>query len=191
LHADEVYCGTERGDRPETPSFWGSYDRLVCTNSLSKAYGLAGLRIGWTVADPATTEELWRRHEYAVIAAAAPSMTLAELALVPERRQRLLDRQKRLTREGWDVLEAWLAEQRGCFSVVPSAATAIGFVHFDLPFTSLELSERLRIDGRVLTAPGSLLGAESHLRIAVGYEPTRIRAALDRLADTVARIALD
>ena len=49
LHADEVYRGTElAGD--ETPSFWGMYERVICVNSMSKAYGLAGLRIGWAVA---------------------------------------------------------------------------------------------------------------------------------------------
>ncbi len=68
LHADEVYRGTElAGD--ETPSFWGMYERVICVNSMSKAYGLAGLRIGWAVASPEMVEELWRRHEYAVIAA--------------------------------------------------------------------------------------------------------------------------
>ena len=68
LHADEVYRGTElTGD--ETPSFWGMYERAICVNSMSKAYGLAGLRIGWAVASPEMVEELWRRHEYTVIAA--------------------------------------------------------------------------------------------------------------------------
>jgi aspartate/methionine/tyrosine aminotransferase len=84
LHADEVYAGTERAGGAETPSFWGRYSKVVCTNSLSKAYGLAGLRIGWAVSDAATIEELWRRHEYAVIAAAAPSMTMAAMSLLPE-----------------------------------------------------------------------------------------------------------
>src|ERR1051326_8525564 len=99
LHADEVYCGTElNGD--ETPSFRGMYDRLICVNSLSKAYGLAGLRIGWVVASPEVIEDLWRRHEYAVIAASGPSMKLAEIALEPGKRRMLLERQKRLSREG-------------------------------------------------------------------------------------------
>ncbi|HEU5088327.1 MAG TPA: aminotransferase class I/II-fold pyridoxal phosphate-dependent enzyme, partial [Roseiflexaceae bacterium] len=39
LHADEVYRGTEHSG-PETPTFWGMYNRLICTASLSKAYGL-------------------------------------------------------------------------------------------------------------------------------------------------------
>ncbi|MGC2695493.1 MAG: aminotransferase class I/II-fold pyridoxal phosphate-dependent enzyme, partial [Candidatus Angelobacter sp.] len=97
LHADEVYRGTELS-REETPSFWGMYDKVICVNSLSKAYGLAGLRIGWIVAAPEMIEELWRRHEYAVIAAAGPSMKLAEIALQPEKRKMLLERQKRLSR---------------------------------------------------------------------------------------------
>ena len=80
LHADEVYRGTEFNQQ-EAPSFWGEYDRVICVNSMSKAYGLAGLRIGWTVAAPDVIEALWRRHEYAVIAASGPSMTLAEIAL--------------------------------------------------------------------------------------------------------------
>jgi aspartate/methionine/tyrosine aminotransferase len=74
LHADEVYRGTELNQRDETPSFWGMYDKAVCVNSLSKAYGLAGLRIGWAVASPQVIEALWRRHEYTVIAATGPSM---------------------------------------------------------------------------------------------------------------------
>ena len=44
--SDEVYRGAER-DGKETATFWGSYDRLVVTGGLSKAYGLPGLRIGW------------------------------------------------------------------------------------------------------------------------------------------------
>jgi aspartate/methionine/tyrosine aminotransferase len=90
LHADEVYRGTERHQEAETPTFWGMYDKLICTNSLSKAYGLSGLRIGWAVASAEVVESLWRRHEYAVIAAAASSMALAAIALKPEKRRTLL-----------------------------------------------------------------------------------------------------
>ncbi len=49
LLADEVYSGAERLTDTQTPSFWGRYDKVVATNSLSKAYGLPGLWIGWVV----------------------------------------------------------------------------------------------------------------------------------------------
>jgi aspartate/methionine/tyrosine aminotransferase len=189
LHADEVYAGTERDSDTDTPSFWGRYDRLVCTNSLSKAYGLAGVRIGWAVADVDTIQAMWRRHEYAVIAAAAPSMTLATLALAPAKRRRLLDRQKELSRAGWAVLQEWLAAEER-FSVGPSAATSIGFVRYDLPIPSFELAEHIRRTERTLVAPGSLLGAEHHLRITLGYEPSKVRQALARVSAAVASLGL-
>ena len=44
LLADEVYVGAE-AEGPETPSFWGRYERTLVTGSLSKAYGLPGLRL--------------------------------------------------------------------------------------------------------------------------------------------------
>ena len=53
--ADEVYRGAEL-DGPETPSLWGLHDRVLITNSLSKAYGLPGLRIGWVVGPPEMME---------------------------------------------------------------------------------------------------------------------------------------
>jgi len=188
LHADEVYCGTELNGE-ETPSFRGMYDRLICVNSFSKAYGLAGLRIGWAVASPELVEELWRRHEYAVIAASGPSMKLAEIALQPEKRRMLLERQKKLSREGHSLLEKWVREQEGRFSVSPAVATSIAFVrcHFDMP--SAELADHIRRKASVLVAPGAYLGTEHHLRITVGYEPEKIRTALERIGAVAAELA--
>jgi aspartate/methionine/tyrosine aminotransferase len=188
LHVDEVYGGTEINGTGDTPSFWGRYDRLICTNSLSKAYGLSGLRIGWAIADKQTIEDLWRRHEYAVIAAAAPSMTLASIALQPAKRQFLLQRQRNLSSAGRQVLASWLRDQGNVFSVLPSSATSLGFVRFDLPMTSFELAEAIRTRANVLVAPGSFLGAEQHLRITLGYEPEKVAKALSRIGEVAAEI---
>jgi len=182
LHADEVYAGTELAGGAETPSFWGKYSKLVCTNSLSKAYGLAGLRIGWAVSDAGTIEELWRRHEYAVIAAAAPSMTMAAIALQPDKRARLIERQRELSRAGHAVLHEWLPAQSGRFTVRPSVATAIALVRYELPVTSFEFAEHIRRTQSVLVAPGGFMGAEQHLRITLGYHADKVRRALDRVA---------
>jgi aspartate/methionine/tyrosine aminotransferase len=180
LHADEVYCGTEFG-QAETRSFWGEYDKTICVNSMSKAYGLAGLRIGWAVAAPDVIEALWRRHEYAVIAAGGPSMKLAEIALQHDKRQMLLDRQKKLASQGHMILQDWLQTQNGVFSMVKPDATAIAFLryHFDVP--SFEMAEHIRKTSSVLVAPGAFLGTEHHLRISVGHQQETIAKALDRI----------
>lgn len=187
LHADEVYRGTEF-DRAETPSFWGQYDKVVCVNSMSKAYGLAGLRIGWAVAAPDVIESLWRRHEYAVIAASGPSMKLAEIALQNDKRKMLLNRQQGLSAAGHKILQSWIQAQNGAFSIVKPAATSIAFVryHFDVP--SFELAERIRKRSSVLVAPGAFLGTENHLRMSVGYRPDKLKAALERIGASVCEL---
>jgi aspartate/methionine/tyrosine aminotransferase len=185
LHADEVYASTEVADGVRARSFWGRYDRLICVNSLSKAYGLSGLRVGWLVSAPAMIEALWRRHEYAVIAAAAPSMTLAAIALQPEKSAWLIERQRRMSRAGRALLRSWIEASSGLVSVAPSAATCLGFVRYDLPINSYDVAERIREQASVLVAPGSYLGAEGHLRITVGYDEVKVSAALDRIGSTL------
>ena len=189
LHADEVYRDTEF-QQEETPAFWGEYDKVICVNSMSKAYGLAGLRIGWVVAAPAMIESLWRRHEYAVIAASGPSMTLAEIALQTDKRKTLLERQKKLSQAGHQLLQSWIKEQDGAFSIVPPEATSVAFVryHFDLP--SCELADLIRKKSSVLVAPGALLGAEHHLRMAVGIAADKLKTALDRIGASVCEVAV-
>jgi aspartate/methionine/tyrosine aminotransferase len=156
---------------------------------MSKAYGLAGLRIGWAVASPEMVEELWRRHEYAVIAASGPSMKLAEIALQPAKRKILLDRQKNLSREGHAVLESWVREQEGGFSVSKAVATSIAFVGYNFDMPSAELADHIRTKASVLVAPGGYLGTENRLRITVGYEPEKVRTALERIGAVAAELA--
>jgi aspartate/methionine/tyrosine aminotransferase len=187
LHADEVYRGTELSG-VESPSFWEMYDRVVCVSSLSKAYGLAGLRIGWILASRKTIEALWRRHEYTVIAAAGPSMKLAEMALERGKRQSLLDRQRKLTYKGHQILESWVREQDGRFSVEPATATSIAFVGYHFDMGSVELADHIRRQVSVLVAPGIYLGTEYHLRIAVGYETAKLQTALRRITNAVSSL---
>ena len=188
LHADEVYRGTELNQRDETPSFWGMYDKVICVNSLSKAYGLAGLRIGWAVAAPEVIEALWRRHEYTVIAASGPSMMLAEIALQPEKRSMLLERQKKLSRQGHAILSDWVRAQNGQFSVHNAIATSIAFVRYHFDMTSVDLANHIRTQASVLVAPGEYLGTQNYLRITVGYEPEKVSKALAAIAMAVARL---
>jgi aspartate/methionine/tyrosine aminotransferase len=70
--ADEVYAGAEIADR-RTRSFWGRHERVIVTNSLSKAYGLPGLRIGWVIAPPKVVADLWGRTDYTTICPSALS----------------------------------------------------------------------------------------------------------------------
>jgi aspartate/methionine/tyrosine aminotransferase len=179
LLADEVYRGSER-DGVETESFWGAHPRVICVNSLSKAYGLCGLRVGWVVAPQPLLDELWRRHEYAVISTSLPSVFLAERALA--RRDALFARQRELVRDGAELYARWLDERADLVAAHPSPATALSFPLIRTELPSEEVAEALRTRGSTLVVPGSMMGSEGHVRLSVGFEPEFLGAALERIA---------
>jgi aspartate/methionine/tyrosine aminotransferase len=173
--ADEVFAGAERDGRPPTPTLWGQYDRVLAVGGLSKAYGLAGLRIGWVVAPEAMVGPLWRRHEYLTITAPMLDSLLAEAALAPGVRGKLLARGRAVAQAGFEVVARELLG--GGFSAVAPQASVVSFVRYDLPLSSAARAARLRARD-VLAVPGSLFGAEGFLRVGGALPPDALRAAL-------------
>lgn len=185
LLADEVYSGAERLTDQQTPSFWGRYERVLATNSLSKAYGLPGLRIGWAVGPADTVDQLWARHEYTTISAAMLSNKLATLALSAELRPRLIQRTRDYIRQGFLILSEWLDSHEGVFNLVPPQAAAITFPRYQLAVNSTEFVDRLRQEKGVLIVPGDHFGLDHHLRISFGLPPAYLRAGLDRIHELI------
>ncbi len=187
--ADEVYAGAERGNRGPTPTFRGRHERVIAVNSMSKAYGLPGLRLGWVVAPRDVIAELWRRHEYAAISAGALDMALAEMALDPDVRPKLTARARRLIDRGFGRLQSALDRVPGIFHVVPPEASAMSFVRFDLPVGSRELALRLRAEQGVLVVPGDCFGMDDHIRLSTALPEARLDEGLRRLTTLAAEIA--
>jgi aspartate/methionine/tyrosine aminotransferase len=185
LLADEVYSGAERLTDAQTPSFWDRYDRVLAMNSISKAYGLPGLRIGWVVAPADTVDEIWARHEYVTISTTMLSNKLASIALSPDVRSRLIQRTRDYIRRGFPILEEWLKSHEGTFTLVPPQAAAIAFVRYHLDVNSTEMVERLMREMSVLIVPGDHFGLDHHLRISFGLPPDYLRAGLDRIHELI------
>jgi aspartate/methionine/tyrosine aminotransferase len=188
LLADEVYSGAERLTDEQTPSFWGRYDRVLAMNSLSKAYGLPGLRIGWVVGPADAVDEIWSRHEYVTISAPMLSNKLAAIALSPEVRPRLLQRTRDYIRRGYPILDAWLESHEGVFTAVPPEAAAIAYVRYHLDVGSTELVERLLREKSVYIVPGDHFGMDSYLRISFGLPEDYLRQGLDRVHDLIVEL---
>jgi aspartate/methionine/tyrosine aminotransferase len=188
LTADEVYSGAEQFTDIQTPSFWGRYDRVLAMNSLSKAYGLPGLRIGWIVGPPGTVDQIWARHEYTAISATMLSNRLAAIALSEDVRPRLIRRTRQYIRRGYPILEAWFADQPGVFSLTPPQAAAIAFVRYHLNINSSDLVNRLIHEASVLVIPGDHFGLDHHLRISFGLPPDYLRTGLRRIGTLVSAL---
>ena len=183
--ADEVYSGAERTREGQTPSFYGRYDKVVAIGSLSKAYGLPGLRIGWLVASEDLVQKAWMRHEYVAISATMLSNKLAAIALSPEVRPKLIRRTREFVRRGYAVLEKWLEDHGDTFKVVPPDAAAICFVRYNLDVNSTEFVERLRKEKSVFIVPGDHFGMDHFFRISFGQPEEYLVPALNRIHEFI------
>ena len=183
LLVDEIYRGAELDGRG-TPTAWGRYERVVVTGGLSKAYGLPGLRIGWLAGPADMIDELWGRRDYTSIAPGAVNDRLARLALEPGRRERLIERTRRILRGNHAVVAAWAA-RRPAVRHVPPEAGGVALIRYSGARPSAALAERLRADHGVLVVPGSHFGLDRHLRIGIGGEPAPLRTGLERLGQAL------
>ncbi len=178
--ADEVYQGAERvGGR--TPTFWGRYDKVICVNGMSKAYGLAGLRIGWIAGPLELIKSVWPYHDYTAISPSILSDKLATIALSPATRAKILRRTKTILTTNFPVLETWLKSRPRLFSFVPPKAGAIAFVRYNLAVNSTSLAEKIIRDESVFLVPGDLFEMDRYLRIGFGLEEKSLRRALTRV----------
>jgi aspartate/methionine/tyrosine aminotransferase len=181
LLSDEVYRGAERETDEEAPTFYGRYDKVLAQGSMSKAYGLPGLRVGWSVGPTKTLDDMWARHEYTTIATTMLSNRLTALALSEAVRPRVLARTRKYIREGFPVLEEWMKGHGDLFEIVPPQAAAIAFARYHLDINSTELVNRLKDEKSVLIVPGDHFGLDGHLRISYGLDHDYLRDGLDRI----------
>ena len=183
--ADEVYAGAEHNTDEFTPSFWGDYERVFAIGSLSKAYALPGLRIGWVVAPVNMAGEIWARQDYVTISATMLGNKLAAYALSPDVLPRILGRTREYVRRGYKNFEQWCNERSDLFSFVPPQAAAIAFVRYQCEINSSELVQRLIDEQSTLVVPGDHFGLDQHLRISYGLSNDYVNEGLERVYQTL------
>jgi len=183
--ADEVYTGAERKTDDEAPTFYGRSERVIAVGSMSKAYGLPGLRIGWAVGPAETVDDLWARHEYTTISTTMLSNKLATIAMSKTVRPQILARTRKFIRDGYPVLEEWVRSHGNTFSLVPPEAAAIAFVRYHIDINSTTLVERIRDEKSVLIVPGDHFSLDSYLRISYGLPHDYLTAGLDRIHEAI------
>ena len=181
LLADEVYAGAERLTDDITPSFWGEIEKVIAIGSLSKAYGLPGLRLGWLVAPPEFTNEAWARQDYITISSSILSNMLACYTLQPDVRNRLLQRTRQYIRKGYAHFEGWINQHRDIFSLVPPQAAAIAFPRYHRNIDSRSLLDYLVHQHKTYIVPGDHFGLDHHLRISIGLPADTLNQGLHRI----------
>jgi aspartate/methionine/tyrosine aminotransferase len=172
---DEVYLDTDYGGQPRSSFHFGP--RFVITNSLTKAYGLSGLRCGWILAESALA---WRIRKFNDVFSATPVhpgelLSVAAFEKLPLLRQRA----KALVDRDWTALSAFI-EKEDRLSVVPTSSGTTLFPHLrDGDVDSF--AERLRNDFETTVVPGRFFEMPDHFRIGMGVDNEMFAEGLERI----------
>jgi aspartate/methionine/tyrosine aminotransferase len=177
---DEVYLDALWEPVPRTAFHLG--ERFICTNSLTKVYGLNGLRCGWILADAEITERAWRLTELlnniGVHAAERMSViAFQNLDAVARRSRALLDANAA-------ALNAFYSAHPDAFDVRPHAHGTVSFPRLRAGGVDA-LCGLLARRYETAVVPGRFFGMPDHLRIGLGVDPTTFREGLERLGAAV------
>ena len=177
LFSDEVYRGLEHDPADLLPAVADCYEKGISLGVMSKAFGLAGLRIGWVAArDCDLMARIAAFKDYTTICNSAPSEFLAALAL--EHRDLLLDRNRAIVRENLAILDDFFARHADLFAWSRPQASSTGFVRIREGGAEAFCREAIEAAG-VLLLPSTVYEfGDAHFR--VGYGRTDMPASLAR-----------
>jgi aspartate/methionine/tyrosine aminotransferase len=173
---DEVYREMLFESEPRS-AFHLDPERFIITNSLTKAYGLSGLRCGWVLAPPELAARMWRIHD--VHAATNPYITEWLSAVAFEKLAQIAARMSKMLEENRNLLRDFLESRDDLDYFWPEYGTIV--------FPSLrhgtveQMCDFLRREHEVSVVPGSFFETPDRFRMGVGTPTELVRAALEQL----------
>ena len=179
---DEVYIETLFETAPRTSFHLGH--EFVVTSSLTKAFGLSGLRCGWIFAAPELAQRMWLLND---LFAATPVhagerlsvVAFGQIAELGARAKALLDRNRALLNaflDSRDDLEAVRAE----FGTVMFPRVRSG--------NSDQLCRVLREKYETSVVPGTFFEAPAHFRVGIAVETAILERGLERMSEALNKI---
>lgn len=178
IFSDEVYRGLELDPADRLPALADLNDRAVSLGVMSKAYGLAGLRIGWIATrNRRLFDALAGFKDYTTICNSAPSEFLATLAL--RHAQGIVNRNLEIIRANLERLDRFFAAQGGRFAWLRPKAGPIAFPTLLHGAVDAFCADLLKQTG-VLLLPGTLYGTGTNA-LRIGFGRKNLPEALVRL----------
>jgi aspartate/methionine/tyrosine aminotransferase len=177
--SDEAYRWlTIPGGNDPAPPMYDLGPGGISVGTLSKPFGLPGLRLGWMAAPAEITAECWYTRDYVSLSPGKLSDALAILAI--KHRDKIIERNQAIVTANLSSANAWFSKHADLLSWNPPRGGLLALLRYNLDIPSLELADKLAREYSVMLAPGSAFGFEHHLRIGIGQEPSVFSAGLER-----------
>jgi len=176
---DEVYRMLVHEEGTSIASMADIYEKGISVGSMSKAFSLAGLRLGWLTGSRQFIDEAMIRRDYTNISCGMIDDYLAAVAL--ENRGKILDRNLGIIRRNIEILDHWVNGEERVSYIKPVAGTT-AFLHYDYDITSRDFCSRLIDMNGTFLVPGECFGMEKWLRIGYAFDPRVLEKGLDGMS---------
>ena len=176
---DEVYLEAMYEQRPRPAIHLG--DHFLTTSSLTKAYGLSGLRCGWVLAAPELAHRMYRINDLFGVYGASMADMVSVIAL--DHLARVTERAKTVLAANRPMMDAFLDSRDDVLCVRPEFGT-IAFPKL-LHRNVQDLDQLLREKYQTGITPGHYFDMPQHFRIGIGGDPEMTRVAFDRLGQAL------
>lgn len=181
---DEVYLETFFDARPQTAFLLGP--QFITTSSLTKAFGLSGLRCGWIVAEPQLAQKMWRLND---LFASTPVHAGERLSVIALQQLERLSRQVAARLEQNRSLVDQFMQSRDDLEIVKPGGGTVFFPRLKSGDAD-QLCDLLREKYETVVVPGRFFEMSEHFRIGIGCDSdvlsgglARLSQALDELGD--------
>ena len=172
---DEVYIETLFEQSPRTSFHLGN--EFVVTSSLTKAFGLSGLRCGWIFAEPELSKHMWLLNDLFAATPVHAGERLSVLAL--DQISEIATRTKTLLDSNRDLLNAFLDTRNDLETVRPEFGTVM-FPRVRSGNAD-QLCRLLREKYETSVVPGAFFELPAHFRLGIAVETETLKAGLERM----------
>jgi aspartate/methionine/tyrosine aminotransferase len=167
VFCDEVYRELEHDPTTRLPAACELYEHAVSLGSMSKVYGLPGLRLGWLATrDAGILQRCLEFRLYTTICNSAPSEFLSAVAL--RHRDVLVKRNLEIIRKNLALLDSFFERRADLFDWVRPDASPIGFVRFKAARDVQEFCDDVVRKSGVMLLPGGVYDEARHIRFGYG-----------------------
>jgi aspartate/methionine/tyrosine aminotransferase len=179
---DEVYLEALYEQRPPTAFHFGEH--FIVTSSLTKAFGLGGLRCGWVLASPDLVQRMWRLNDLYGSNAPHPSECLS--VLVFDHLDRISARAQHILRTNRTAFGDFLTSLPELDCVVPEHGAIFAPRVGDE--SSFEFCRMLEQRYETSVVAGEYFYMPGYVRVGIGGDPEMTREGLERLGQAIREV---
>lgn len=178
---DEAYRWIEHPGGEKIPApMRGRYEKGISVGTVSKPFGVPGLRIGWFAAPAEIVQAAWGIRDYVSLSPAKLSDIITTEVITY--REAVFTRNSAIIGENLKTANDWFAQHSDLVSWIPPRAGLLAMMNYTADIDSTTLGDRLAGEAGVMLAPGDAFGMPGRLRIGIGQDPVIFREGLERTA---------